>query len=543
MLDLFLAHNSADKPLIKELAQEFINRDFDVFFDDADMPADKLTNDVIEEKIAEALVVVLCWGEHGEGPVHRMEGDQAFNLFMHEGKSIVTVLLPGAKDVRPQRFRGFPPIIFENAMQETKPLRKIEDAVNNQRAARQAEEERESGKDDEEGGVRQQRVLQQPSQREDAIYALSRPALEYGINFVIGPFTGVEPPDDNVSDTDGKAGVPSPQDIAFTLSQSFYHTEEGSVFPPLPLEIIASWRSLQRSKGRVEDEVRDILLQSNSSYVGFYRDFARLMRVMTDRISSGRRTKDLRPMIFTMNLGTYLERELIRAGVSFSRIVVSLPEGLDVRRFRVTEDQTGKRVEIHDLGNDDERSLGAFRKDDVDAALEAIKDEAHIELVPYKPGAGSKSEHDEAQLLSLDGMEGCILFKYHGSIDVPKSCILTSEQLFELTRAKGIVPNAVINRLEKHHPSVVFGYSMLATEVQQVLVSILTEAFGQKMDERYVVPRKGGRLSGCVHDGWMHQIEAEIQTANRQNTILNLLEIEGGQRAFVKDLTKAIEGR
>ncbi|MCZ6863935.1 MAG: TIR domain-containing protein [Alphaproteobacteria bacterium] len=543
MLDVFLAHNSADKPLIEELWQEFRNRKFEVFYDDEDMPADRLTNDVIEEKIAEALVVVLCWGEQGEGPVHRLEIDQAFNRFMHEGKSIVTVLLPGAKDVRPQRFRGFPAIIFKNAMHETKPLRKIENAINGQRAARQAEEERENGKDDEDSGVRQQPVLQQPSQREDAIYALSRPALENGINFVIGPFTGVEPPGDDDSDTDGKAGVPSPQDIAFTLARSFYHAEEGSDLTPLPLEIIASWRSLQRSKGMVEDEVRSILLQSNSAYVGFYRDFARLMRVMTDKIGSGRRMKDRRPMIFTTNFGTYLERELFRAGVSFSRIVVSLPDGLDVRRFRMTEDQTGKRVEIHDLSKDNERSLGTFRKDDADAALEAIEDEAHIDLVPYKPSAVSDSEHDEARHLSFDDMEGCILFKYHGSIDVSKSCILTSEQLFELTRAPGIVPNAVINRLEKHHPSVVFGYSMLATGVQQVLVSVLTEAFGQQMDERYLVPRKRGLLSARAHDGWIHQIEAQIHDNNRKNTILSLLEIEGGQRAFVKDLIEAVEGR
>jgi hypothetical protein len=56
--------------------------------------------------------------------------------------------------------------------------------------------------------------------------------------------------------------------------------------------------------------------------------------------------------------------------------------------------------------------------------------------------AEDREPTDEDRHLTFDDMDGCIIFKYHGSIDVRKSCIITSERLFQLTRADRVVPNA-----------------------------------------------------------------------------------------------------
>lgn len=517
MYDVFLAHNSIDKPRVRQLAQALIGKGFRPFLDEEDVRPDERINDQLQKAMRDSLVVAICFGQR-MGPVHSHEADTALTANMHTGKSLVTILLPGADEsLRPDFLRGFAPITFSASMDESRPLEKLAEAIERRKQASKVGSDTSKpeppttppgAEADSRDGAR------------DAIRNLKRYARENGLNFLVGPLTGVEPseqPDDAPD-----LGDPSPHEMARAFMGDFDLDRTTDTL--LPLETIASWCWIKRggNSRAFEDDLRRIIARRRPAGVKFYWEFAKLLKILSDRPSRAKR--DLRPMVFTTNLGTSLERELIRASVSFSRIVVRLPDKLDVKRFRV-EDK-GTRISLLDR-NDDDRSLGSFDKSDVDLALNAIEDDAVSVTRDAKAGS-------DPQYLSFDDMEGCIVFKYHGSIDVPGSCIITSDQLFELTRDGSIIPNAVITRLQQN-PSVVFGTSILLAQVQQLLRAVLWDAFRSSVDGRYFVPR-GRKI------GWMHRLEESLRPNVRGIVSrLGLQEIDGGQRHFVEELIKALE--
>lgn len=546
MWDVFLAHNSIDKSRVRELKSELDQRGYRSFLDDSNLRYDRLINPQLEKALRETLVVAICFGDSGMGPVHQLEADISLNDFMHGAKSLVTVILPGADEsARPSRLRGFPPITFKASMDETEPLRKLAATIDVRRNEVEAERRaRESRELDERGKTALPPTAVTHAAKDGmesgAIGTLRALGREKGINFLIGPLTGVDTTEclrESGEFMEGgpvsrATGEPSPQDIVNAFMGDFDLTE--SEVALLPLETIASWCWHKRgSTAAFEQDLRKFLARRHPSGVVFYQQFARLLKVLADRPQRGRR--DLRPMVFTTNLGTSLERELIRAGVSFSRIVVKLPIGLDVRRFRMQDESAN--VAIYDLGNLDREGkpqrLGAFGKDDLDDALRAIEDVdgTLFGLEPTLSGGTTM----EAQHLSFDDMEGCVIFKYHGSIDVPESCTITSDQLFKLTGTAGIVPNAVISRL-RSNPSVLFGTSILLTQVQQVLQAVLWEAFRTQTEGRYLVPR------AQRFDGWMYRLEERLSDSVKRIVFrLGLQEVGGGQRKFVRQMTRAIE--
>jgi hypothetical protein len=83
---------------------------------------------------------------------------------------------------------------------------------------------------------------------------------------------------------------------------------------------------------------------------------------------------------------------------------------------------------------------------------------------------------------------------------------------------------------------VVFGTSILLTQVQQLLQAVLWEAFASSVDGRYFVPR-GRRI-----DDLMHRLELNLGPNVRDIVSrLGLKEISGGQREFVDELIEALE--
>jgi hypothetical protein len=517
MYDVFLAHNSIDKPSVRQLAQALIDKGFRPFLDEEDLLPDERINDQLQKAMRDSLVVAICFGQQ-IGPVHRHEADTALTANMHTGKSLVTILLPGADEsLRPDFLRGFAPISFSSSMDERKPLDKLAETIQRRKQASNVGVD----KSKPEGPTTPPGVKADPQDGvQDAIRNLKRYARENGLNFLVGPLTGVEPSEQTNDGAD--LGDPGPYEMAKAFMGDFDLDRTAGTL--LPLETIASWCWIKRggNSRAFEDDLRRILARRRPAGVKFYWEFAKLLKILSDRPSRAKR--DLRPMVFTTNLGTSLEREMIRASVSFSRIVVRLPDKLDVKRFRV-EDK-GTRISLLDR-NDDDRLLGNFDKSDVDLALNAIEDDAVS--VTRDAKAGSDPQH-----LSFDNMEGCIVFKYHGSIDVPGSCIITSDQLFELTREGSIVPNAVITRLQQN-PSIVFGTSILLGQVQQMLRAVLWDAFRSSADGRYVVPRSR-------QIDWMHRLEESLRPNVRDIVSrLGLQEITGGQRNFVENLIKALE--
>ncbi len=553
--DIFLSHNSLEKPAIRELCRTLEGHGCKVFFDDDDLPPDQIAGAVIDEVLPKTLVFVGCWGPNGVSRYHKVEMDIAFNNHVLSEGALVTVILPGATPAdRTTVFRGFPAITFAT-LEDTKPVKKLLDMVDRireekgypQRATETAPEP------DAPAAVPIAAAAPAPTSGGQDPFRpiaqqLRRDARQFGLNFLIGPLTGIEaPPASETEETheisNQEFGEPSPWDVAQLLMQKGDELSLDDVSNRLPLELVASWLCMSTSGPQmVQSRLQEVLQIRRQQNNQFYDRFAKVLRQLLDSSEASRRKRRPAPMIFTTNFGTNLEWHMICNGVPFTRITVNLPNRLEVQSIGSAV-QNGTIVLSDAFDPDSQPRI--LSRDDPHAEEEALAflEEAAVQSVSRGQGhsAHGRGGEDYARPvtpkgLSFDDFEGCILFKYHGSIDVYGSCVVNTEQLFELTRIDDLVPAAIEERL-RISPSVLFGNSFLLTEVQQAAEVVWRGPFTSSRINRYLVPREREGLKSRSRDGWLMRLEEDMQDNLRHHaSTLNLIELPPGQEVFLKAL-------
>ncbi|MEM6371801.1 MAG: toll/interleukin-1 receptor domain-containing protein [Pseudomonadota bacterium] len=561
--DVFLSHNSKDKPAARALCSTLEAAGCSVFFDDQDMENDRIAGSAIDLAFDKTLVFAGCWGPAGVGRYQTFELDMGFNFAIDSKFSLITVILPGATPADPgARFRSFPPIIF-NHLDDTAPVDKILRVVDRVRADRNLPARvRSDGTAVQATAPRRSRQNRHDANAtEDDPYhgipeQLRRDVRQYGLNFLVGPLAGMEAPSGEDYGTEEnlrfpESGEPSPWEVAHLIR------EKGDFLPKdddgsgvLPLELVASWLSMGKGDSRlVQARLRTILNSRRKRNSGFYDQFAKVLRLLLETAETRRRRRTPAPMIFTTNFGTNLEWYMMYHGVPFTRVTVKLPDCLVIQS--VSSQIEGDTMILSDVYDEDSQPLILRRDSDdaedqamnflADALPNSVSRHASSARPTSSSGYGDYSLPSTAQDLSFDGMEGCILFKYHGSIDVDDSCVVNNEQLFELTRIENLVPSAVEERL-KNAPSVVFGTSFLLTEVQQAAEAVWRAPFRANRNNRYVVPRERERLKDRSRDGWLIQLEEAMRDNLKHHaSTLNLVEVKPGQEAFLHALEKEID--
>lgn len=561
--DVFLSHNSKDKPAARALSKALEAQGCSVFFDDQDMENDRIAGSAIDTAFDKTLVFAGCWGPAGVGRYQTFELDMGFNFAIDSKFSLITVILPGATPADPgARFRSFPPIIF-NHLEDTAPVQKIlrvVDRVRNDRGlaprhtgegpaplapaprqSRQSRHDAAANDDDPYKGITEQ---------------LRRDVRQFGLNFLIGPLTGMEAPSGEDYGAEEnlpfpQSGEPSPWEIAHLIRQ------EGDLLPDdtestgsLPLELVASWLSMGKGDSRlVQSRLKSILNTRRKRNSRFYNQLGKVLRLLLETAETTRRRRTLAPMIFTTNFGTNLEWHMMYHGVPFTRVTVKLPDCLVIQS--VGSQIQGDNLILNDFYDDTNQPLILPRdgEDSEERALaflaDAMPETANRQTATMRPlfrnGNEDYTQPSTARDLSFDDMEGCILFKYHGSIDVDDSCVVNSEQLFELTRIEDLVPSAVEEQL-KIAPSVVFGTSFLLTEVQQAAEAVWRVPFRATRINRYVVPRVREHLKTRNRDGWLLRMEdAMCENLKHHASTLNLIEVKPGQEAFLRALEKELD--
>lgn len=551
--DVFLSHNSKDKPAVSALRDRLQDAGCVVFFDDKDLLNEQIVGTQIDDVFERSLVFAGCWGPNGVGPYQQVEMDIAFNNFVHHASVLTTVILPGAEPKDPSaRFRSFPAIWFKR-LDHDEPLNKLLGVINRARAGR--------GLAPRPGlGDKAARALQTlrrspaedqaaKNQTSNIVRQLRRDSRQFGMNFLLGPLTGIERPTGiPMSEQNAmgpEAGEPSPYELAHLLPDDQNALPLDEVGDKLPLQTVASWMTIHKSDPRlVQDRLRSILRQRRLCNSAFYDRFAEVMGLLLEKSETNRRRRTPPPLVFTTNFGTNLEWKLIYHGVPFTRITVKLPDTLEVQRIHASRQDDS--IVLSDLNDEGSQPLMLKRADPESetAALSFLADSFNdsVERAAALVGRrfeGGFSEYERpvtTRGLSFDEMEGVILFKYHGSVDVDDSCVVNNEQLFELTRTEDLVPAAIEERL-KIAPTVVFGSSFLLTEVQQAAEAVWRAPFNSKRINRYVVPRRNEGLTDRDRDGWLMQLEEGMRESLKNHAgKFNLMELSPGQIEFLDAL-------
>ena len=94
--DVFLAHNGADKPAVREVAAELEARGLRVWFDESALQPGRPWPDGLAEGVESSRTIAVLVGRDGIGPWQRWEMRGAVAEFVERGAAVIPVLLPGA---------------------------------------------------------------------------------------------------------------------------------------------------------------------------------------------------------------------------------------------------------------------------------------------------------------------------------------------------------------------------------------------------------------------------------------------------------------
>ncbi len=96
VFDLFLSHNSKDKPAVREIAAALRSRGLRVWLDEDDLVAGRPWQEALEEIIETASAAAVLIGKDGLGPWEDREMRACLSEFVDRDSPVIPVLLPGA---------------------------------------------------------------------------------------------------------------------------------------------------------------------------------------------------------------------------------------------------------------------------------------------------------------------------------------------------------------------------------------------------------------------------------------------------------------
>lgn len=96
--DVFLSHNSRDKPAIRELAELLKERGISVWLDEEQLRPGQPWQEGLEEIVATTGSAAVLVGRDGMGPWQDREMRACLSQFVGRGLPVIPVLLPGAPE-------------------------------------------------------------------------------------------------------------------------------------------------------------------------------------------------------------------------------------------------------------------------------------------------------------------------------------------------------------------------------------------------------------------------------------------------------------
>ncbi len=134
--DVFLAHNSQDKPQVRAIATKLKERGLKYWIDEEQIPPGRSFQDVIQQAIPNVKSVAICIGTGGLGKWQEAVELRPFiSQFVHSGIPVIPVLLPGVKEIPERLFflKEFNWVNFANGIEDIKALDNLEWGITGER--------------------------------------------------------------------------------------------------------------------------------------------------------------------------------------------------------------------------------------------------------------------------------------------------------------------------------------------------------------------------------------------------------------------------
>jgi hypothetical protein len=144
------------------------------------------------------------------------------------------------------------------------------------------------------------------------------------------------------------------------------------------------------------------------------------MKVLSRRPAARRARRRAPRLILTTNFDLLMERALLRAGLPFSRLVQFRAEPrIDVSVFSDVALGAGGDILVGG------KKVGADSADELDDAVYSQK------VTTYRLNGVAAGTANPLASLAIDQLPDPILYKFHGSQDIEKSCAISADQCFD----------------------------------------------------------------------------------------------------------------
>lgn len=97
IFDVFLCHNSEDKPAVREIAQQLVKEGIKPWLDEEQIQPGTSWQTAIGEQIESIKSAAVFVGESGPGPWQDQEIQSFLNRFVNRKCAVIPVVLPSAK--------------------------------------------------------------------------------------------------------------------------------------------------------------------------------------------------------------------------------------------------------------------------------------------------------------------------------------------------------------------------------------------------------------------------------------------------------------
>lgn len=270
--------------------------------------------------------------------------------------------------------------------------------------------------------------------------------------------------------------LPAPCELSARLLRELSLVDEGYDGLVPGVESVASLLAATSDDDELERCVVDLLEHAGDPQPGVHAALAALMKLLGRR-PAGSRARHRRPrLILTTNFDLLMERALLRAGLPFSRLVQFRSEPrIDVTVFDDVALAAGGEILVggHHIPP---------------ASGDALDDEVYsrrpraMRLPASNSGSGLSS-------LAIDQLPDPILYKFHGSQDIEKSCAISSDQCFDFAwrlLKQECVPNQ-ITEIIGNSTLIALGASVLDHDFRLTYHTLLRKPLEIKHYARYAI--------------------------------------------------------
>lgn len=126
--DVFLAHNSLDKPLIRKLYRKLRERGLSPWLDEEEITPGQAFQDEIQRAIGQVKTAAVCIGKDGLGRWQALELKIFISQCIEQGIPVIPVLLPGVDEIPKHLLflQEFHHVIFKDCLEDAKALGMLE---------------------------------------------------------------------------------------------------------------------------------------------------------------------------------------------------------------------------------------------------------------------------------------------------------------------------------------------------------------------------------------------------------------------------------